>query len=97
MDGDRHLGGPALVGAGAQPVPDHLFPPRAASGRTFSGRSASTCRPCAAPLSTLPPEELNQVGFRLYERFRPEVPAGARGWGAKGVLYRATNRIRATC
>ena len=25
--------------------------------------------------------------FKLYERFRPEVPAGERGWGAKGVLY----------
>jgi hypothetical protein len=23
-----------------------------------------------------PPEELNRVGFRLYERFRPEVPEG---------------------
>jgi hypothetical protein len=24
--------------------------------------------------------------FKLYEGFRPEVPAGDRGWGAKGVL-----------
>lgn len=32
------------------------------------------------------PAELNRVGFHLYERFRPEVPAGAKGWGAKGVL-----------
>ena len=36
--------------------------------------------------AALPPEELNRVGFRLYERFRPEVPAGVKGWGAKGVL-----------
>jgi hypothetical protein len=35
---------------------------------------------------SLPPEELNRAGFRLYERFRPEVPPGAQGWGAKGVL-----------
>ena len=35
---------------------------------------------------SLPPEELNRVGFRLYERFRPEVPPGVQGWGAKGVL-----------
>ena len=34
----------------------------------------------------LPPEELNRVGFRLYERFRPDVPEGAQGWGAKGEL-----------
>jgi hypothetical protein len=32
------------------------------------------------------PHELNRVGFRLYEEFRPEVPPDARGWGAKGVL-----------
>ena len=32
------------------------------------------------------PEELNRVGFRLYEHFRPEVPPDVRGWGAKGVL-----------
>ena len=25
-------------------------------------------------------------GFRLYERFRPEVPEGVEGWGAKAVL-----------
>jgi hypothetical protein len=35
---------------------------------------------------SLPPEELNRVGFRLYEQFRPEVPAGVKGWGAKGIL-----------
>ncbi|MBI0538978.1 hypothetical protein D9599_25840 [Roseomonas sp. KE2513] len=32
------------------------------------------------------PDELNRVGFRLYERFRPEVEPGAKGWGVKGVL-----------
>jgi hypothetical protein len=32
------------------------------------------------------PEELNRIGFRLYERFRPDVPPDLRGWGAKGVL-----------
>ena len=35
---------------------------------------------------SMEPEDLNRVGFRLYKRFRPEVPEGARGWGAKGVL-----------
>lgn len=35
---------------------------------------------------SMEPEELNRIGFRLYEHFRPEVPAGAKGWGAKGVL-----------
>ena len=36
--------------------------------------------------ASLPQEELNRVGFRLYEHFRPDVPAGAGGWGKKGVL-----------
>jgi hypothetical protein len=34
--------------------------------------------------ASLPPEELNRIGFWLYERFRPEVPESAQGWGAKG-------------
>ncbi|TDH64270.1 hypothetical protein E2C06_02725 [Dankookia rubra] len=32
------------------------------------------------------PEELNRIGFRLYEAFRPEVPSDVTGWGAKAVL-----------
>lgn len=32
------------------------------------------------------PSELQQRGFRLYETFRPSVPAGESGWGAKGSL-----------
>jgi hypothetical protein len=33
-----------------------------------------------------PAAELAVHGFSLYERFRPTIPAGTRGWGAKGVL-----------
>jgi hypothetical protein len=40
----------------------------------------------------LPADELNRVGFPLYERFRPEMPDDARGWGAKGIL--ALARVR---
>ena len=36
--------------------------------------------------ASLDPAELNRVGFHLYERFRPEVPVGAKGWGTKGAL-----------
>jgi hypothetical protein len=32
------------------------------------------------------PEELNRIGFRLYEKFRPEVPPGAEGWAKKATL-----------
>lgn len=36
--------------------------------------------------NSLPPERLAVEAFHLYERFRPEVPAGVTGWGAKGTL-----------
>jgi hypothetical protein len=42
---------------------------------------------------SLPPAELAERGFALYEAFRPEIPAGRRGWGAAGVLD--LDRIRA--
>lgn len=33
-----------------------------------------------------PPQRLALEAFRLYEQFRPSIPAGAQGWGAKGEL-----------
>ncbi len=35
---------------------------------------------------SLPPQELARRAYSLYERFRPAVPEGQRGWGAKGEL-----------
>jgi len=35
---------------------------------------------------SFPPRELAGRAFSLYERFRPQIPAGVRGWGAKGDL-----------
>jgi hypothetical protein len=32
------------------------------------------------------PEDLADKAFRLYERFRPEIDPGKRGWGQKGRL-----------
>jgi hypothetical protein len=32
------------------------------------------------------PQELADRAFSLYESFRPEIPAGVKGWGAKGEL-----------
>ena len=32
------------------------------------------------------PAELDKIGFKLYERFRPSIPGGKKGWGAKGEL-----------
>jgi hypothetical protein len=34
----------------------------------------------------LEPDELAQRGFGLYEQFRPAIPEGIQGWGAKGEL-----------
>ncbi|WP_198384527.1 hypothetical protein [Roseomonas sp. KE2513] len=31
-------------------------------------------------------DDLNRIGFHLYEQFRPEVEPEEKGWGAKGVL-----------
>ncbi|HYI81983.1 MAG TPA: hypothetical protein VEX11_02085 [Acetobacteraceae bacterium] len=42
--------------------------------------------------ASLPADELNRTGFRLYERFCPEVPEGVEGWGAKAVLDWASAR-----
>ena len=39
------------------------------------------------------PKELERRAYRLYTEFRPVIPAGVKGWGAKGELDLA--RIRA--
>jgi hypothetical protein len=54
--------------------------------RAFGDRLGEARTALEALAASLPPKELNRVGFRLYERFRPDVPEGARGWGAKGEL-----------
>jgi hypothetical protein len=32
------------------------------------------------------PRELAENAYGLYERFRPDIPGGKKGWGAKGDL-----------
>jgi hypothetical protein len=32
------------------------------------------------------PGEIAARAYRLYEQFRPEIPAGVKGWGASGEL-----------
>jgi hypothetical protein len=53
--------------------------------RAFGDRLGEARAAMEGLAASLPPEELNRVGFRLYERFRPDVPEGApspavRGW-----------------
>jgi hypothetical protein len=39
-----------------------------------------------------PPKRLAAIGFDLYEQFRPKIPEGVKGWGAKGRLELAKIR-----
>lgn len=65
----------------ASPRPAHAYVEKA-----FGEHLPAVRRAMERLADSLPPDELNRTGFRLYEQFRPEVPAGAKGWGAKGVL-----------
>jgi hypothetical protein len=35
---------------------------------------------------SLPPSQLAEKAYSLYEKFRPEIPPGKKGWGASGKL-----------
>jgi hypothetical protein len=57
------------------------------------GESLKTARTAMHDLAkAFPPEELSSNAFSLYERFRPSIPEGVTGWGAKGMLE--IDRIR---
>jgi hypothetical protein len=88
---------PVLEERGALRALDHdkAASPKAAAGyvERALGKDLAAVRKAMEDLAaSMQPDELNRVGFRLYEHFRPDVPAGAKGWGAKGVLD--LNRIR---
>ena len=69
---------------GGKPAP--AAPVRAYIAKAFGGHLAEVRGAMEALAGRLEPEELNRIGFRLYEHFRPEVPADVKGWGAKGEL-----------
>jgi hypothetical protein len=76
-DGTLHAeddGKPATTNSVASNVP-----------RAFGDRLGEARTAIEALAAAFPPAELNRVAFRLYERFRPDVPEGAQGWGAKGA------------
>ena len=52
----------------------------------FGDRLGEARRAMAELAASASREDLHRRGFRLYERFRPAVPEGESGWGAKGVL-----------
>jgi hypothetical protein len=43
-------------------------------------------RAMAKLANSLPPAEIAARAYRLYEEFRPAIPAGVKGWGAAGEL-----------
>jgi hypothetical protein len=58
----------------------------------FGDRLAAARQAMAELAGTYAPAELHRRGFQLYEAFRPDVPAGESGWGAKGELDLAAVR-----
>ncbi len=64
---------------------DHSKPASARNGqryvaKAFGDRPDEARAAMETPTASLPPDELNRVGLRLCERFRPDVPPGAEGW-----------------
>ncbi len=62
--------------------------------RAFGDRLGEVRAAMEALAASSPPEELNRTGFRLYERFRPEVPEGVEGWGEGAARHRANRTGR---
>ena len=52
----------------------------------FGAVLADVRKAMATLAASFEPEELAVKAFSLYERFRPAIPDGVRGWGVKGVL-----------
>lgn len=75
-----------VLAAGGEGKPAPAEPVRAYLAKAFGDRLADAHGAMQALAAALDPDELNRVGFRLYEHFRPEVPEGVKGWGAKGEL-----------
>ncbi len=80
----RSDGGLLLAAHGERPQSPASV--KAYLARAFGDRLGEVRSAMEALAASLPPDELNRTGFRLYERFRPEVPEGVEGWGAKAVL-----------
>jgi hypothetical protein len=62
----------------------------------FGDHIEPATRAMAALAKSYRPAELADIGFKLYEQFRPNVPQGVEGWGAEGMLDLATIRALAS-
>jgi hypothetical protein len=54
--------------------------------KKFGDHLAETRAAMEALAQSLTPAQLESRGFPLYEKFRPQIPEGKKGWGAKGEL-----------
>jgi len=77
-------------GKPAAPASDHRYL-ESKFGEALDAVRASM----AALAKSLDKDELAASAYSLYESFRPGIPAGVRGWGAKGVLDLAKVRALA--
>jgi hypothetical protein len=82
---------------GLRAVRDRTPQDPAAVERYLEGKLGDSLRAVRAAMRALaksiPKRELSERAFALYEKFRPRIPSGERGWGAKGELDIA--RVRA--
>ncbi|MFC7543270.1 hypothetical protein ACFQU2_32655 [Siccirubricoccus deserti] len=84
--------GVVLADAGeGKPAP--AAPVAAYIARAFGSRLPEVREAMEALAARYDPDELNRIGFRLYAGFRPDIPEGVSGWGAKGELR--LDRIKA--
>lgn len=63
--------------------------------RAFGDRLGDVTEAMAFLAASVPEGELAEAAYPLYERLRPDVPKGKRGWGAKGDLDLAAIRCMA--
>lgn len=54
--------------------------------KKFGEHLAAARKAMEALAGSLTPAQLEERGFSLYEKFRPKIPEGKKGWGAKGEL-----------
>src|SRR5574340_525232 len=75
-------------GTRAAPVGEVIQPEavRTYLGKKFGEHLAETRAAMEALASAFTGPQLETRGFSLYERFRPQIPEGKKGWGAKGEL-----------
>jgi hypothetical protein len=54
--------------------------------RSFGPNLARVREAMTAVAASVPPDQIKEVSYGLYQQFRPGIPSGKRGWGAKGAL-----------